>query len=638
MADEILLTTIKLDGAQEVQSQLEAIGRAGNEAFNRLTSALGSGFDKLDTTLKQVGSSLDKLSNTRIDLNTGPAADALVSISRSADQLTARIGDIGKPGTQSLQELNKAAQETQQQLEGIGDQGGRSLQDFQQKSRASETGLVSMGRSGVSAFLEIKNAIEQSKGSFDQLIDKIGQVIDKFGGLRAILAGLAVGGTLALIAKSANDAVSAFTKINDAAKASGLTLDEYQKLDFVLRSIGLTAEESAKKIQELGKTAQTAGQESVNVVSGGKTTSFQIPQQPKTPKDLASAEVPSSSIKELTIATVDANQKIDLLQRKIQDLGGTGQASFKILENEIGKIAPATSQVAQQIGDATQRAEAPLARIRELLRAFETTGNVRVLSSITDEISKLDAASRGGALSELQASIDRIRQTAIDTGNAVRNALQNFQQTPTTQNLIGLIDALKQVKSEAERISTLKLAGLDDTSINKINEAIKSGTPAIEKFESDFERLRTIFAENEEVAKGYIEAQKNLKQAIFEVGFAASQGQQGLGLMFAPVLTPVITGVADAIRDANLAIRDFQKSIQGDIGPAVTAFFDIFKSKEVDFSTTGVFSGFLQGLKFVVDTVKQLTVEAGTAIGELFGGRHNWYWRIWGIYYRIEDH
>ena len=644
MADDVLLTNIKLEGADQVQDDLKRIGDEGARAFERLSQAANQRFDQVSQALVKVSQSLDRMANTRVEINTDRANQALENISRVADQLSRRLETLGQPGSKSLQEFNAAAQRTQGEVRAL---EGTTVSAFS-----------NISQSGVSAFTLLKNSINDA--------------ISTASNYKTAIAGIFTGGAIGFVVSQIQDAVKSFDALKKASSDAKIGFDEYQKLGFTLREIGVSAEDAAKTLTRLGEQAQDlkkkGGVSSLSTNAAGDVL--------RTTKglDFGKPSADGERVVKSTGTIVENLTKIEALNKKLA-AGGFGapgsfdaiekhRAALKALQDETTAAAaqkqPVSQREAFERSLTEQRAEsrAQVSDQIDLRKALEKVDDQYIAGRIQTERAYLEARAdvqtefrqraerRAFETQQRDAQADAAPRgpktiTVPDARSAdAAKAVKDFQTKPTAEGLREIATQLQNIGSESKKLELLKqVFGGAEAPAKAFLKAVDEGGAKLDKFNlqvqglvkqrpgakgdeanlvaqgllppsaldqiiADYGKLARIKATDEENTKALKAANEDLAKAMFEVGFATEQGKISLGLMFAPVLAPAIEAIARGIRFLNLNLRETLSNIGKDIGPAIDQLFNIFKGAEVDTSKTGMFKGLIDGFKGLVDAAQ----------------------------------
>jgi hypothetical protein len=276
MAEQIK-QRIVLEGADAIQRQLEAIGKAGSEAFQKLQDA-------------------------------SKAAGSV-----GADQKL-------KEAVSSLQQYNRALAESQKQLTNTGRASGEASKGAGLLSRelkdVAENQLQRIGISGPLA----TTAVNGLSSAFNGLA-----AAGRFGAIG--IAGLTGGIALALpglisLGKAASDAINA---LSDVGKRIGLNANEVNKFRSQLAGIGVESKDADTALQSIGKVLDTLYLNSVEAARGARKNIRSIGE----PSEQVSRQLVKvgDSFVTITRASGEAGRQ---LKTQLDGLGGLIQSTLKI--------------------------------------------------------------------------------------------------------------------------------------------------------------------------------------------------------------------------------------------------------------------------------------------------------------------
>ncbi len=206
MAEQIK-QRILLEGADKIQAQLEAIGKAGSEAFKKLQEAS-----------KAVG--------------TVGAEDKL------------------KAAVAAVQQYNKALQDTQKQVSQTGSSSENASNSVTKLSGAFRNVSVSILEAFGASNQTASRAVNLIVSAFESLPGRIGRLAGP--------VGLALAATGAVINKFSSDASANIQRLSEFSQKTGASVEGLQKFEAAARRVGVSSDELSKAVQKVGVELDTA--------------------------------------------------------------------------------------------------------------------------------------------------------------------------------------------------------------------------------------------------------------------------------------------------------------------------------------------------------------------------------------------
>ena len=596
---------ITLSGADEIARSLQQVGQAGQDAARKI----GDSFRGI-----------------------GDVSAPTASIKRSID-------DVGVAGQKAFKAVGDAARQNLQQV------ANASKIKIEAPTQGPQQQVNSFGQVVKDVFAQVSKAADGVKSAFSEIGDSIKGAASQATGFKSAIIGVGVvGGTIALIRsayKQASDAVTDFKAAQDRASALGTSLENYQRLTFVLRSLGLSAEDAQKALDSVKpqtKITQNPG--------GAK-----IIQLPGSFPDINSLKAVQEELKgiddekqKLSVATKffngdDAAAKALLASLKedhlaidslIEDFSRLrqitthpfidveGKEGIKKQLDDLDKLQKQIALLGKDAGPEGESAREDVAeRIQKIIGAF---------GGRTDLAEKLGEALNAGKTEEFFAQLQKIgaAEEAIGRGQGLTQLVNRIRQVGSGA------DNLSQIEKEAQQVAiATKAFGGDEIQAGAFVNAVNSGREAISAYLTKLQQLPQATRGAATVADDFSRAQKNLSQALLEVGFASRQGKTGLGLLFAPALTPVINGIADGVRKYRGEIADLTNSLSGSARDAVNDFFALLTGNKGEIQTDWIktLSDGLSAIGTVISSVvlpafqglKTVVSTAAAAMNEAFG-------------------
>ncbi len=527
------------------------------------------------------------------------------------------IGNVGTPTDNIKRGLDDVAQAGQKAFDTIGRSGQKAFKDVATAAASIKIDvpteqpkqqLSSLGDIARSAFDGISKAADGIKSAFDGIVSSVRNAASEVAGFKSAVVGIAAaGGAVALIRaayKQASEAVADFNKTQTAASALGTSLENYQKLTFLLREIGLDADQAQKALEQL----KPAASEKLTSPGGGKIISVAAPLP-----DISALKALQDELKnidgdqqKLAAAKRFFNDNDEAAKAFVATLGEERNAVDAVVER-FDKLRSVTTRPTIDADDLKKQAN-------ELKSAVDS-GDLedrlqRILGGFkgrTDLANQFVDALNAGSLDAFFAKLKSIgdAEDKIGRGSGLTKLADRVRSVGSDG-----ADNLSAVAREAQQIAlATKAFGGDEEQAAKFVAAANAGTEAVAKFIDGFRQLPQAVRTATDVASDFTAAQKNLSEALYDVGFASKQGQTSLGLLFAPVFTPIINAIADAIRKYRVEIAGLAKDLSGSVSEAASDFFKLFEGKTFEIKTDWIAS-LADGLGAVGTLISSVAIPA----------------------------
>ena len=397
---------ISLEGSEEVQKQLEDMGKAGEKSLNQIHDAAqqigGDTFAKFAQAIAAATEAMQSFA-AQIEEAGSKAAPALEKVGQAADATSEGLAKVGKDGTkaaegvtvvgeaakgtgESLGQIAQSAPPVADHLTALGGAGEKSAEGMVKAGGAAEQASGQVAQSGAAAQDAVRfwslfaleavktgAAVGQTAAALEEATASAGKAVALIGlalaalGFLALVLGKTVSGALSpRIAEQSDAIVKASLEYNKAQAEIAKLNAETAKLAGVFDS---STDSIVRASEGIAKVSSSAAKAAEDVAKAAKSMGSAFSES-----GLAGARLYENLIN-LSEATGETIHELQIGQQAFEHLGIGAETFGKVVDNiarqmSLLDIGRALTASANEIEDASNKVDAANKRVLETQKAL----------------------------------------------------------------------------------------------------------------------------------------------------------------------------------------------------------------------------------------------------------------------------